>query len=260
MEDSIVFERKGNISFLKIQRPKSMNALNRNIVNLIDNKLDEVKKDSGIRVLIITGENNFAAGADIIEMAEMSPKEAREFSFSKTFKKLEEIKIPTIAAICGYSLGGGLELALACDLRIASEDAQLGLPEINLGIMPGAGGTVRLPRLIGEAKAKELIFLGGKLSASEAYDYGIVNKVVKTEALMEETLKLAEKLINKSSIALSAAKESINNYYRLNNTEALEKESEIWSGLFSGHDQKEGMRAFLEKRKPIYERKQEGEL
>jgi enoyl-CoA hydratase/carnithine racemase len=252
MADSIIFEKMGSIAVLKINRPERRNALSGAIVKSIDSELDSIKKDHEIRALIITGENNFAAGADIAEMVDITPEEARDFSFSRTFLKLENLEIPTIAAICGYALGGGLELALACDLRIASEDAKIGLPEINLGIMPGAGGTVRLPRLIGEAKAKELIFLGESLTASEAYQFGIINRVVKNGELMAEAFKLAVKLAEKSPNALHNAKKSIVNKDKHSSKEALINESEIWSNLFSSKDQKEGMKAFLEKRKPIY--------
>lgn len=255
MEELVLLELKGPIAVIKINRPKALNALSREIVDLIDDKLELVKKNKDIKVLILTGDKNFAAGADIVDMVEKSAKEARAFLFAETFSKLESIEMPTIAAICGYALGGGLELALACDLRIASEDAQLGLPEINLGIMPGAGGTVRLPRLIGEAKAKELIYLGSRLSAAEAYQFGIVNKVVKTEDLMDEALKMAGKLAEKSTIAIKAAKKSINCGNEMSRTEAINNESELWSALFDSQDQKEGMRAFMEKRKPNYQGK-----
>jgi enoyl-CoA hydratase/carnithine racemase len=252
MVDSVRCEKNGTVAILWIDRPERYNALSKGIVESIDRELDSIKNDKDIRVLIISGEKNFAAGADIAEMVEITPEEAKAFSFSGTFMKLENLEIPTIAAICGYALGGGLELALACDLRIASEDAKLGLPEINLGIMPGAGGTVRLPRLIGEAKAKELIFLGENLTASEAYQYGIVNRLVKTEELMAEALKLAEKLALKSPNALRNAKKSIMNKDKHSSKEAFTNEAEIWSGLFESSDQKEGMRAFMEKRKPNY--------
>ncbi|HYE68528.1 MAG TPA: enoyl-CoA hydratase-related protein [Anaerovoracaceae bacterium] len=252
MANSILFEKKENIAVLKINRPERYNALSRTIVEALDRVLDLIRNDYEIRVLIITGEKNFAAGADIEEMAELTPKEAKAFSFSRTFLKLENLEVPTIAAVSGYALGGGLELALACDLRIASEDAKIGFPEINLGIMPGAGGTVRLTKLIGEAKAKELIFLGESLTASEAYQFGIINRVVKDGALMDEALMLAEKLAEKSPNALRNAKKSIANKDKHSSKEAFIHEAEIWSDLFSSNDQKEGMKAFLEKRKPIY--------
>lgn len=255
METLVLLEKKHNIAILKINRPKAYNALSKEIVDQIDDILESLKKDKSIQVLIIFGENNFAAGADIVDMVELEPDEAKAFLFADTFNKLENLEIPTIAAICGYALGGGLELALACDLRIASNEAQMGLPEINLGIMPGAGGTVRLPKLIGEAKAKELIYFGNKISSDEALRYGIINKVVSKEILMEEALKLAEKLAKKAPIALHSAKKSIQYCDGKNRIESLKEESKIWSELFSTEDQKEGMRAFIEKRKPQYKGK-----
>jgi enoyl-CoA hydratase/carnithine racemase len=255
MEDLVLLEKTRNIAILKINRPKAYNALSKEIVDLIDNKLEIIKKDKEIKVLILTADNHFAAGADIADMVNKMPEEAKAFSFAKTFLKLENLEIPTIAAICGYALGGGLELTLACDLRIASEDAQMGLPEINLGIMPGAGGTVRLPRLIGEARAKEMIFLGSKITASQAYQYGMINKIVKKEDLESEALKMAEDLAQKAPVALQTSKEVVNYGCNQSKEKAFSKESERWAGLFASEDQKEGMSAFLEKRKPQYKGK-----
>lgn len=250
MGELVLYEKTGNIGVLKVNRPKALNALSREVVDEIDGILEEIKADEEIRALIVTGDGNFAAGADIVAMVELGPEEARKFLFSETFNKLEDLGIPTIAAICGYALGGGLELALTCDFRIASEDAKMGLPEITLGIMPGAGGTVRLPRLIGEAKAKEMIMLGGPIKAEEALRVGLVSKVVPKEELFDEAMKLAEKLSQRPKLALKAAKESINNG-KIDKA-AVEKEADIWSSLFATQDQKEGMRAFVDKRKPQY--------
>lgn len=250
MENLVLYEKVGVIGVLKINRPKAFNALSREVVDLIDEKLEIIKADEEVRALIVTSDGNFAAGADIVAMVELGPEEARKFLFSETFNKLENLGIPTIAAICGYALGGGLELALTCDFRIASEDAKVGLPEITLGIMPGAGGTIRLPRLIGEAKAKEMIMLGGQIKADEALRVGLVSKVVPKEELFDEAMKLAEKLATRPKLALKAAKESIN--YGKAQTAAIDNEADIWSSLFATQDQKEGMRAFVDKRKPQY--------
>lgn len=250
MENLVLYEKIGVIGVLKINRPKAFNALSREVVNLIDEKIELIKADEEVRALIITSDGNFAAGADIVAMVELGPEEASKFLFSDTFNKLENLGIPTIAAICGYALGGGLELALTCDFRIASEDAKVGLPEITLGIMPGAGGTLRLPRLIGEAKAKEMIMLGGQIKADEALRIGLVSKVVAKEELFDEAMKLAEKLATRPKLALKAAKKSINNGKA--QAAAIEREADIWSGLFATEDQKEGMRAFVDKRKPQY--------
>lgn len=250
MENLVLYEKVGVVGVLKINRPKAFNALSREVVDLIDEKLELIKADEEVRALIVTSDGNFAAGADIVAMVELGPEEARKFLFSSTFNKLENLGIPTIAAICGYALGGGLELALTCDFRIASEDAKVGLPEITLGIMPGAGGTVRLPRLIGEAKAKEMIMLGGQMKADEALRVGLVSKVVPKEELFGEAMKLAEKLASRPKLALKAAKESIN--YGKAQAAAIEHEAIVWSSLFATQDQKEGMRAFVDKRKPQY--------
>lgn len=255
MEELVLFEKTGNIAVLKVNRPLVFNALSKETVDRIDDILELVINDDQIRVLIIAGDGNFAAGADIADMVEKTPEEAGKFLFSGTFSKLEDLVIPTIAAIDGYALGGGLELALSCDLRIASEEAQFGLPEINLGIIPGAGGTVRLPRLIGEAKAKELIFLGSRITAMEAYRCGLISRIVRKEDLADEAMKLAVKLAEKAPLAMRAAKTSVTFACENGKERALDRESEIWVKLFESDDQKEGMKAFLEKRKPEYKGK-----
>lgn len=248
----IAREVSGHAAVLRLTRTKAMNALNREMAEQLVREAKLAQRE-GAAVLIIVGEGNFAAGADVADMAELSPEEARQFLFSDLYRELETLSIPTIAAIRGYALGGGLELALTCDFRVASENAVMGLPEINLGIMPGAGGTVRLPKLVGETKAKEMIYLGKGLSAREALDCGLVSKVLPEEELMEGALGLAGKLAAKSSTALAAAKESIAFGSAENDREkALRKESDIWSALFATEDQKEGMRAFTEKRKPAF--------
>ena len=253
MSDVVLYEKIGNIGVLRINRPKSFNALNREVVNMLDQKIDLIEHDPEVRALIVTGDGNFAAGADIVAMVELNSEEAREFLFSNTFNRLENIGIPTIAAIAGYALGGGLELALTCDFRIAADNAKVGLPEITLGIMPGAGGTIRLPRIIGELKAKEMIFLGEQIKADEALRIGLVSKVVPKEELFDEAMKFAEKLAQRAPLALKAAKKSVN--YGIAQAQAIENEANVWSSLFSTEDQKEGMRAFVDKRKPEYKGK-----
>ena len=187
-------------------------------------------------------------------MSVCDPAGARAFVFSDTYNKIEAMGIPSIAVIDGYAFGGGLELALACDLRIASKKATLGLTELNLGIIPGAGGTVRLPRLIGEAKAKEMIFMSRIVSGEDAERIGLVNVAVEPDELLATAIKWAEKLKTRSAVALRAAKESIENGIRdTDYVSAIDREADIWSGLFSSYDQKEGMAAFIEKRKPKFE-------
>lgn len=254
--NNLIFEIIDDIGILKINRPKALNALNKSTVHELDDLIEQIKNNYNIKVLIIGSDNNFAAGADIKDMINCNVDEAKAFSFSNTFKKIESLEIPTIAAIDGYALGGGLELALACDFRIASSTAKLGFPEINLGIMPGAGGTIRLPKLIGVSKAKELIFLGEIIDADRAVQIGLVNKLVEQEKTIETAIVWAKKLSKKAPIALRVAKETIESgYAEINIDHALEIEEKNWSNLFSTEDQKEGMNAFIEKRKPIYKGK-----
>ena len=252
----LIFEKVETVGILKISRPTALNALNRQLVDELDELLDEIVKNNEISVLVLTADNNFAAGADIKSMMELHGEEAKAFSFSGTFDKLADLEIPTIAAIEGFALGGGLELALACDFRIASKTAKLGFPEINLGIMPGAGGTIRAPRLIGASRAKELILLGERIEAEQAERMGLVNKVVEPEALLETAMGWAKKLSRKAPISMGIAKKTIQ--AGLNQPQiklAMKIEAENWAELFETEDQKEGMKAFAEKRMPIYQGK-----
>lgn len=246
----LTVEIENHIAKVMFNRPEVLNAFDAETINELDNLLDFIATNETIYCVVFSGsKGNFAAGADITNMVTMNPKEAYEFSFSKTFSKLEALPQPTIAAVSGYALGAGCELALACDFRIASINAKFGLPEIKLGIMPGAGGTQRLPRLIGIARAKELIMLGSNINAESALSYGLVNKVVADEELLAEALALAKKLAAGPPEALKAAKKVINYGVDLDLKAGIELEAISWSNLFSTHDQKEGMQAFLEKRK-----------
>jgi enoyl-CoA hydratase len=254
--ENISLSVEEGIAILKVNRPKVLNALNRATLLEIQRALKELEKDPGVRVLIITGEGEkaFVAGADISEMAPMNPKEALEFSKlgHETLSLLEEFPCPVIAAVNGYALGGGLELVLACDIILASENARLGLPEVTLGICPGFGGTQRLPRLIGKARAKELIFTGEMIDAKKAYEYGIVNKVVPQDKLLDEAKEIARKIAKNGPLAVRTAKRLVEMGLEtsLRNGEAMEMEA--WANLFATEDQKEGMKAFLEKRKPEF--------
>jgi len=243
-----------NIVILELDRPEALNALNSDLVEELLAKAKSLENNDDIKALIIMGEKNFAAGGDIKYMVNCSASEAKNFMFAGLFKQIENLKMPTIAAISGYALGGGFELALACDFRLASKNAILALPEINIGIFPGAGGSIRLPRLIGEAKAKELIYLGSRVTADEALELGILNKVVDDDKLKESAIELAQKLSTKPKLALSAAKKTINCAMGYNKI-VEETEAYEWSNLFNSEDQKEGMNAFLEKRKPLYKGK-----
>lgn len=251
--ENLMFEVIDRIAIIKINRPKALNALNKLVVDEIDNAIEQIKNNSEIRVLVIGSINNFAAGADIKDMVSCNEDEAKSFSFSKTFQKIADLEIPTIASIDGYALGGGLELALACDFRIVTDTAKVGFPEINLGIMPGAGGTIRTPRLIGESRAKELMLFGDIIDSYKAENIGLVNKVVEKESLMDITMEWAKKLSKKAPIAISVAKNTIEmGMCEPHIKDAIKIEDQNWAKLFNTVDQKEGMKSFIEKRKPNY--------
>lgn len=253
MAKQIVLERNGETAFIKVLRPEALNALSRSIVDEMDALVDEVRNDPGIRVLLFYSEKNFAAGADIKDMACCDEAGARAFLFTPTYNKIQALPIPTIAVVDGYAFGGGLELALRCDFRIVSKTAKLGLTELNLGIIPGAGGTVLLPRLVGESKAKEMIYLSRVVDGAEAERIGLANVAVEPEDLLQTAGKWAAKLCTRSSLSLAAAKAAIE--YGIGHPEfdsACNHEGELWAELFNHHDQKEGMAAFMEKRKPVF--------
>jgi len=251
--ENISFEKKDNVAVLKISRPKFLNALNSETLREIEMVLDEIHKDREIYVLVITGEGNkaFVAGADIKEMSNMSVFEAREFSIlgNRVFRKIEALEIPTVAAVNGYALGGGCELSLCCDIRIASENAKFGQPEVTLGITPGFGGTQRLARIIGTSKAKELIYTGRMIDAKEAEKIGLVNKVVAQENLMDEVMALANSISKNAPLAVRMCKVAINRGIDVDIETGIQYEAEIFAHCFSTEDQKDAMAAFLEKRK-----------
>lgn len=253
MNKQILLDIKDQIATISINRPEALNALSKDIIDEMDKMIESIKSNKDVRVLIFYSKENFAAGADIKVMATCNPEEAREFVFTETYNKIHDLDIPTIAAIDGYAFGGGLELALTCDFRIVNKEAKMGLTELNLGIMPGAGGTVRLARIIGESKAKEMIFLSKVVDGLEAEKIGLANTAVDKAELYSTALSWAEKLKRKSSISLASAKKSIEN--GICDTDihsSTNKEAEIWSDLFNTYDQKEGMAAFIEKRKPKF--------
>ena len=251
--ETIIVEYEISTAIIKINRPNELNALNRKVFEELGAVFDEIQKKVAPKVVIITGigDRAFAAGTDITDMKNLTSFESRIFATlaGKTINKIENLDRPVIAAINGFALGGGCELAMACDIRIASEKAKLGQPEINLGIIPGSGGTQRLPRLVGPSKAKQLIFTGELIDAKTALDIGLVDRVVPHDQLMEETKKLASIIANKSKIALEMAKSSINRGLEVDLRTALNYEIECFAQCFASDDQKEGMRAFLEKRK-----------
>lgn len=251
----IILEKKGHIAKLTINRPEQLNALNKDLLKEIECALYEIKEDNNIFVLIITGagEKSFVAGADITEMKDMDVYQAIEFASlgQRVFNTIENLPIPVIAAVNGYALGGGCELALACDIVIASKNAKFGQPEVNLGVIPGFGGTQRLPRKIGINKAKELIFTGDIISAEEAEKIGLVNKVF-SERLIEEAENIAQKIISRGMVAVKHAKRAINYGLEAGLYPGLELEKTLFANLFVSEDQKEGMSAFVEKRKPQF--------
>ena len=255
---TILYEKADRIGTITLNRPKAMNALNSAVLDELSDVLDEIAADNDVKVVIITGGNEkfFAAGADITELETLvTPVDAHAFSIKaqKAIKKLEDFEKPVIAAISGYALGGGCEMSMACDIRIAAENALFGQPEITIGVIPGGGGTQRLPRLVGAAKAKELLYTGAPIDAGEAYRIGLVNKVVPVVSLMEEARKMASKIARQPGVALSITKRVVNDGMNVSNiASALEFESHGFEILFSTADQKEGMKAFIEKRKPVF--------
>ena len=246
------FKKRENIGILSICRPEALNALSRSIVDEIDQCIEAVS-DKDILCLILYSEKNFAAGADIKDMVVCKEEEAKAFSFSPTFNKIDRLPIPVIAAIEGYALGGGMELALTADIRIVAKNAKMGFPEVTLGIFPGAGGTVRLPRICGEAYAKELIFTGNIIDAERALQIGLVNQIAEEETVLECAMQMAQTIAKRAPLAVSGAKKVID--YGLSEPskeKGIEMEAAVWATLFETRDQKEGMKAFLEKRKPIF--------
>ena len=249
--DYIVYEQKGNYAVITISREKALNALNSQVLEELDVTLDAVNLDE-VRCLILTGagQKSFVAGADIGEMSTLTKAEGEAFGKkgNDVFRKLETFPIPVIAAVNGFALGGGCEISMSCDIRICSDNAVFGQPEVGLGITPGFGGTQRLARLVGMGRAKELIFTCDNIDANEAYRIGLVNKVVAKEELMDTAKKMAAKIISKGSYAVSIAKAAINNGYDMDIKNAVEMEANLFGITCSTHDKKEGMTAFLERR------------
>jgi enoyl-CoA hydratase len=253
---TLIYSIDNGIIIISINRPGSLNALNRMVFSELDEIFTELKNNDDVRIIILTGEGDkaFVAGSDISEMQGYSALEAREFALlaNRVQGKIETFPKPVIAAINGFALGGGCELAMTCDIRIASTKAKFGQPEIKLGIIPGGGGTQRLPRLIGISRAKELVYTGETIDAQRAYEIGLVNKVVDPEDLIFEAKKLADQITNKSLSILMLAKQAFNCGSNLDLNRALEFEIECFANCFSTYDHNEGMAAFNEKRKPKF--------
>jgi enoyl-CoA hydratase len=256
---NVIFEKDNNIGIISMNRPQALNALNYETLSDLKTACQTLGDDTDVGVIIITGvgEKAFVAGADIKEMKDMTPLEARNFMHfgQSVFNVIDNLPKPTIAAVNGYALGGGCELALACDMILASDKAKFGLPEVTLGIHPGFGGTQRLPRLVGSAKAKELIFTGEMIDANEAMRIGLVNKVVSQEELMGEAKTLAQKILRNGQLAIRLVKSAINAGLNVPLEKGLAYEAETQGLAFATEDKNEGLNAFLEKRKPNFKGK-----
>lgn len=252
----ILTETRGRVGLITLNRPKTMNALNNQLVRELMDALETFDKDDNVGAAVVTGnEKAFAAGADIKEMSDNTVKQMMDTDFVKAFSRIMSMQKPIIAAVSGYALGGGCEVAMSCDMIVASETAKFGQPEITIGVIPGAGGTQRLTRAVGKAIAMEMILNNRMLSAQEALQFGLVNRIVPVERYLDEALKLADEIASRAPVAVRVAKKLVNQAYELSLTDALNQERQDFYNLFATEDQKEGMKAFIEKRKPEWKGK-----
>ena len=252
MYQTIRYEKNGNIGIATINRPEALNALNSTVISELEQLISEVEKDAELGAFIITGEGrSFVAGADIGEQSTMDVAAGRKWGQrgSALFRRIEKLEIPTIAAVNGFALGGGCELAMSCDIILASEKAKFGQPEVGLGITPGFSGTQRLPRRVGVAKAKELIFSGKQIGAEEAKRIGLVNEVYAAEELLNKAVEMAKSFTANAPIAVKYSKACIDRGMQMDIDNGIALENELFAMCFATEDQKEGMGAFLEKRK-----------
>ena len=256
---NVILEKEAHLAIVTINRPKALNALNSETLKDLDTVIEDLENDKDIYAVILTGagEKSFVAGADIAEMKDLNEEQGKEFGIlgNNVFRRLEDLKQPVIAAISGFALGGGCELSMACDIRIASEKARFAQPEAGLGITPGFGGTQRLPRIVGLGKAKELIYTCDMIKADEALRIGLVNKVVPLENLMEEARAMASKIIANAPIAVQLCKDAINRGMQVDIDKAVMIEAEDFGKCFSSDDQTEGMTAFIERREKNFQNK-----
>ena len=253
---NVLITKEGAIGIVQLNRPKVLNALNFEVMSELVSALEELDREAAVKVIILTGgERAFAAGADLAEMSQATPVDLVLGRRFELWDRIRKISKPIIAAVSGYCLGGGNELAMNCDLIVASETATFGQPEVNVGIIPGAGGTQRLPRVVGKYKAMEMILTGKSISADEAYRIGLVNHVVPPESLMDEAKKIATDIASKPPISIRSAKEAILKAQDTTLEVGLEFERKAFYMLFATEDGKEGMKAFLEKRKPTFKGK-----
>ena len=257
--NNLLMEVENEVAVVTINRPKSLNALNSETLAELDQCFGEIAERKDIRVVILTGSGTkaFVAGADISEMVNATPAEGRKMGLlaKEAFLKLETMPQVTIAAVNGYALGGGCEISMACDIRVASDNAKFGQPETGLGIIPGFGGTQRLPRLVGKAKGKLMIMTGEIIGAQEAYEIGLVEKVVPADELMNAAEELANTIKSKAPISVAVTKTVVNNGYGLDMKTASALEMEAFTAPFASQDKSEGMLAFLEKRTPEFKNK-----
>jgi enoyl-CoA hydratase len=252
----VAYEKQEQVSTIVLNRPQSLNALNTALLTELRTVLEDAEADTAVRVIVITGAGDkaFCAGVDVTEIVEKSPEEARAFSqwVQAIFTVIEELKKPVIAKIHGFCLGGGLELSLACDFRIASDTSLFGLPEVNLAIIPGGGGTQRIPRLIGKTKALELLMTGFPIDAAEAFRLTLVNAVVSVDDLGKKVDEFVQNLVSKSPVTLGILKAAVNKGLEMNLEHALEYEAECFEAALKTEDARAGLQAFVEKRKPEF--------
>ena len=252
--ENIIVETRGRVGIIKLNRPQALNALNAKLIGELSTAIDAFEADRNIGCLVITGsEKAFAAGADIKDMAGKSHMDAFMGDFAGNWDRVARMRKPVIAAVAGFALGGGCELAMQCDFIIAADNAKFGQPEIKLGVIPGIGGTQRLTRAVGKAKAMDLNLTGRMMDAAEAERSGLVARVVPAASLMDEAMKAAETIAGMSLVALMVAKESVNRAFETTLSEGIRFERRTFHALFATHDQKEGMAAFVEKRAPKFE-------
>lgn len=256
--NNVLYRIEDNIAFITLNRPKALNALNTETLKELDAAVSAAGNDENVKAVVITGEGRaFVAGADISQMRDLTVQEGRDMTLlgQEVFTRIENLDKPVIAAVNGFALGGGCELAMACDIRIASDKAKFGQPEVNLGIIPGYGGTQRLPRLVGKGRAKYLIFTGEMISAEEAFRIGLADKVVPAEELMDSVVSLAKVIMSKAPISIKMAKHAINNGMNVDLKSGIAYEAEAYTTTFSTEDRIEGMSAFLEKRPAVFKNK-----
>jgi len=254
--EMILTETRGRVGLITLNRPQALNALNKQLMRELMDALEAFDKDNAIGAMLITGnEKAFAAGADIKEMADKSIQQMMDQDHVAVFGRIRTIRKPVIAAVSGWALGGGCEVALSCDMIVASESAKFGQPEITIGVIPGAGGTQRLTRVVGKVIAMEMLLNNRTLTAQEAYQFGMVNRVVPVVGYLDEALKLAEEIASRAPNAVRAAKKMVNQAFEQTLSEGLAMEKQEFYNLFATEDQKEGMQAFIEKRKPNWKGK-----